>query len=416
MSQFAFGWRGLSAALLLSAGVAGFGCSLNDSPHSGSDLVPSGPPEILQVFVAELDGAGKSALNVAYGCGDFSQFTPTGDTDEAKASSAALIRASCNEQPTVCCQRFYDSNLPAPDDGAVTTAVVHNTPAIRVVLDELLDGNTVEQFQCACAAPSMGLPIDCGPMNIRASRDPANCDDNKNTEAAETGKFADANVDGVPDKAYLLPGIATIDCGASGKWTNGLKADGKPDDIPTDQGWYNPSGDQLVPITRSGTLNWEAIGPALVLKPPSLPAGATCTLKLELSVTDKAASNDGKALSVVTHDGTDVTFTTVPLGVVTSVPADGQQGVSKTLKKIAVTFNTPLDPASVTAEKFSVTSAGGPIAGATNLAAADMTIEWVPTAALGAATTYTVKVSKGVKDSFGSPLADDFVFTFKTGS
>ena len=110
-------------------------------------LRTEGPPEILEVFMYEAASADPTAdanFNLAYGCGDPQTLDCAPDQIEGVDPA---------EQPRMrlCCDRqLYNRD----DDGVVGRALLGTGQRIRVILDELLEGNTVEQFVCACGAPT----------------------------------------------------------------------------------------------------------------------------------------------------------------------------------------------------------------------------------------------------------------------
>jgi hypothetical protein len=188
-------------------------------------------------------------------------------------------------------------------NGTVSAAML-TMGEIRIVFDELLDGNTAEQFECACnVANSGGGMADCGAGPTYAV-DPSTCPENPNTSTKEQGRWADVEGNGIPDSAELLPGLVTVTCGAMtfpSQETDGL---------------YNPSGNQLVPVA-SGLA--QGLGPALSITglttgnpptPVTLPADTDCTITLSSSLKDK----DGNAVVFHSWDGnaapTSVTFHT----------------------------------------------------------------------------------------------------------
>ena len=389
------GWMVVAGLALTIASAPG--C---DTQSSGTALKPEGPPEILQVFVTELNpDTGKSSLQLAYGC-DFAALEETRECE-----------SGVSDDPSLCCERMNDKYLDTPDDGVVKNALAAGAQKIRIIFDELLRGSSLEQFECACASSDKGV-AGC-PNGMRAALSPRQCDDNGDTNAIETGKFTDVNVDGVPDNALLLPGIVSIDCvGARRPWIN-----------TEDDGWYNPSGNQFVPIKRDGRPNWDGVGPALVLTPPVLPTGVDCWFRFADSIA--VVTPGGGMTTVVTgvdKDGEKIPvpaalkFTTQALAVTSTAPANNQSGVKADLKKVTITFNAPLDPDTVIDAQVSVASADGTLAGSVKkpLSAGNTTIEWNPAGALASTTRYTVTVGAGVTDSFGSALAESYVFTFKT--
>jgi hypothetical protein len=340
------------------------GCGKEDSK---SDLRPEGPPDILQVFVR--DGAGVSRL--AYG--EHPDITGTPDDPPDLVPPLA--------------------DLAGPVEDAVLLG-----NRIRIVFDELIRGSTVEQFVCACDPLNGG----CSTLGHTFSGTEVNpeqcssCADNPATPDPEneTGKCADADFDGVPDDAVLQPGIVTITCGVGSVTTSEL------------DGWYTPSGNQQVPTS----LGINALGPALVISPPVLPADQDCEVSVATSVTDK----DGNAVPAAA-----ATFHTEPLVVLTesTSPPNGATNVPFDVVSVSIPLNSTVDLASLTSTTVTVVVAGEttPVAGALDLED-PTTILWTAAAPLTPSTEYEVSVTTGVTDSFGVNLSAGHTFTFTTAA
>ena len=220
--------------LIVALGLATMGLGGCASESSNTDLHPEGPPEVLQTVVFQRDAADEAIPVLAFGTHpDFPEML--GNVSDAVAFS------------------FYD----AANDVVVGQQV-------RLVFDELLKGSAVESFKCACTEVPPGSPAGTQPVcpnGSDVSNDPFNCsscDDNpQTTQVNETGKCLDLNGDHTPDDAVLNPDLVTITCGSQ-TWSN-----------TADEGYYNPSGNQLVPVLE-GLLG---LGPALVLMPSALRPG-----------------------------------------------------------------------------------------------------------------------------------------------
>lgn len=338
------------AMLTLAAGVGGCG-----SDESITDLKPEGPPEVLQVFLNVRLADGNPAMALAYG-----------------------------EHPK------WDPDLDGPK-GPQTEVIVNAEQKIRVVVDELLDGNTLEIFKCACAAGTCASGDDY-------TDDPALCGDDTATPANETGLWLDVDSttsrqDGMPDEPRLRPNIARISCGGL-EWTNTDPA----------EGFYNPTGNQLV-SQLFGAKIWDSLGPAIVLTPISLPTGRSCSIAFADSVTDK----QGEPIAMPSF-----TFQTEALKLLSSQPEDGETGVDRDLESISLTMNAPLNPATVNPTNVTISPA---IAGATIGVSPDGTSVLIQVPArLDPNTRYTVELSTGVADSYGSALQSSQSISFTTGA
>jgi hypothetical protein len=359
---------GRSAGLVAVLASLSFGgCS---NPESGTVLRPEGPPEIRQLFVVDDDGISK----LAYG------------------THPDIV----DEDPTDSIVPPY-SNQAGPVNNAVVTG-----QRIRVVIDELLEGGTLEQFQCACfRLDGSGCPESSRGFVFAPGTtvDPTRCttceDDPVTTDVNETGLCADINFDGVPDDAYLQPDIISIDCGVA-TVTN-----------TPDEGWWNPSGNQLIPVL-GGT---NALGPAVVFNPAALPTNSDCTISFAQSVVDK----DGQSVTADAAVGGTPTFHTEAMALLASSPINGQNGVAIG-SDIELTFNVDLF---ATLDATSLTVMAGTTAIAGTVAVDGDTLIFTPDADLPVDSDITVtglSGAQGVKDFFGSPLPSDVTFTFHTGT
>jgi hypothetical protein len=98
-------------------------------------------------------------------------------------------------------------------------------------------------------------------------------------------------------------------------------------------------------------------------------------------------------------------------------PAEGATAVSPSTA-IKATFDEPVDPATVTAQTFTLQAAGGAaVAGAVSYDAPARTATFTPASALALGTTYTATVkggAAGVADLAGNRLAADKTWSFST--
>jgi len=114
------------------------------------------------------------------------------------------------------------------------------------------------------------------------------------------------------------------------------------------------------------------------------------------------------------------TPTPAPTPIVVSVfpPLSGcaSQGVA-TNQKIIVSFNQPMDPATLTTTTFTVTSPGPTsILGTVSYDASNDTAIFTPTSPLAVGTVFTGTITTGAESVAEVPLASNFVWTFTTGA
>ena len=107
--------------------------------------------------------------------------------------------------------------------------------------------------------------------------------------------------------------------------------------------------------------------------------------------------------------------TSVPVGVATPTAAGP---VVTGNGKLSITFNKPIDPATLTPATFTVFAGARPVSGTVGYSNASGTSQAVftPDVALSISTAYTVTITRGVRDTAGNPLASEFTWSFTTGS
>ena len=355
--------------LVGSLAVGLLGCS---APASNTDLRPEGAPEILQVFATErVDGAAQLGLYYS-GNADYNAI-------DVKGGATAGTGDGCGDD--------YNDN---GDDCKVETAVADTTQKFRIIFDELLNGSSVEAFVCACN----GDMAMC-PNMVTASIDPSQCQDNPNTSSNEAGRWLDVNNDGMPDKARLIKGIISFDCG--GPLYTSTEADG----------FYNPSGNQLIPVAQG----LAGLGPALVITASQgLKTDSDCFITVGSAVKDKQG-NDVPALPAT------AIFHTEALAVLTSEPKDAATGV-KSNSGIVLQFDALIDEASTTGVILREKTGAVAVADAVVAVAADdktkVTISHATNLKLN--TAYEVVVPATIKDIWGGAAAAHPIITFTTGA
>lgn len=108
------------------------------------------------------------------------------------------------------------------------------------------------------------------------------------------------------------------------------------------------------------------------------------------------------------------TFTTVPHPIVLSTsPANNDINVPLN-KIITATFEEPVDPLTLTGATFTLMQGANPVAGAVSYSGS--TASFIPTVNLTSGTVYIATITTGVKNSFGIPMAGNYVWSFTTGT
>lgn len=110
------------------------------------------------------------------------------------------------------------------------------------------------------------------------------------------------------------------------------------------------------------------------------------------------------------------TTDSTPPEVTGTAPADGEIGVSSAAS-LTATFSEALDPASVTATSFVLTTAAGPVPAAVAYDGATTRARLIPESPLSGGTSYTATVlggSGGVRDLAGNPMNASQSWSFTT--
>lgn len=317
----------------------------------------------------------------------------------------------------------------------VTSARVKGN-AFRVIMDELLVGNSLEEVGCRAVidtdaysrVPVGSTPDDIArcataqdvlPSTCKGEHAVCICDLDAGCNVIVAGSptpvnvpkggpvgIDDKNQDGAADDTRLIRDSVGVTCGTINV----------PMDL--DMSYWNPSGNQQVPAMGG----FDALGPAIVLIPQAgLPSNIDCQLTFAADVVDKqgirvCAPPGGDILSDCSPgDTTKVAFKTEPMYFLAAFNS-GATGISKT-DPITFAGITPLDPSATTA--VTTTTGGTPVAGVTvTIPAAnkDFLLVTPPVGGFAPNTTYTITLTTGVKDAFMQALPAPFVLTFTTGA
>ena len=178
-----------------------------------------------------------------------------------------------------------------------------------------------------------------------------------------------------------------------------------------DPSTVNPTTFTLTPAGGAAVQAIVTLNPddniAILDPTETLAFGTTYTARLTTDIEDVA----GNALAQA-HTWTFTTEANPAPTVVSVVPANNATGVAG-LATITVTFSEPV--ANVSSTTFTVTPAGGsPIEGTIGVNGAVVTFQ--PTGAMPFGTTLTARLTTGITDLFGQPLAQDYVWAFSTMS
>ncbi|MGE3544114.1 MAG: Ig-like domain-containing protein [Kofleriaceae bacterium] len=323
---------------------------------------------------------------------------------------------------------FGTHDLAAQSEVHAVTTAASTGQMLRVITDELLVGNSIEEINCrgvvdddaydrlpigatpddvaGCAAVKDILPETCrGPMAVCMCKLPNGC--LSGTDMIPMGQpvgVADLNQDGSADDTRMIAGAVGIEC------------DGLDVPIDLDMSYWNPSGTQQRPAMGG----FDALGPAIVIVPrDGLPTNSTCGLKFREDIVDKdgirlcAPPNGDITQDCTPGDVSAFSFGVEPLILVTSTPEDMQTGVPVTVTIRIASATAGLDPASLAG--ITITENGAPFTAFT-LAYNEMgkLITITHTTPFANDATIVVTVPVTVTDKFGRPLPAPFTVTFTT--
>lgn len=357
--------------------IFGSGCS----GGPGDPLESEGPPRILQVLARE---------RVAV-------------VDEEGHEHVELqARLAFGDHPDIDVET---------DDRVVGEAVARDGQRIRIVVDELLRGSSLEEVACADGSWSRVPPgTDIDDIARCAGADLSRCEAVCIGGSGPVG-ILDANGDGAIDDTRLIEGAVILSC------------DGMAVPLDAARSYYQPSGSQRLSTASVGT---DSLGPAIAIVPAAgMRPGAMCTLGFT-DVVDKqgvaiCAGPDGG--DCTPGDTSAITFGVEPFTLSSSHPHDGETDVPLTADDskdatITIQLNSELVPESVNGA-IRVSAGGMDLEGLEATMAEDdeATIHITVPGGFHAATEYKVTVvggAGGIKNRYDDTLAADHTITWTT--
>jgi len=391
--------RSVLASLLVTSVAVGIGGC--DEPATATGLHPEGPPMIQQVFLKELytDASMTLRVRTILGFG-------THEAIEAEREHPTMTAAAREQK-------------------------------IRIVFDELLRGNHLEEIACrtrmiaetglACVVQGdySRVPDGTTPDDIADCSQPddlvgefcggphAVC---LNSAGVACG-VKDEDENGSADDTRMIAGQVRLVCGGV--------------DVPLDlqESYWQPAGNQLVPAGLSAE---ASLGPALILSPANmgrLPTNSDCEIVFAADVTDKSDNRPctppGGDISVACASDGDMSgfsFKTEVMRMTSSSPENNLTGVGRDPGRITMFWNAALDPATITAAvtvvpalpNMAVTLTGD--GNNLNITTCTQPTGTCVPGSFAASTTYTVTIATSLTDTFGKALTAPVTLTFTTGA
>jgi hypothetical protein len=358
--------------------IFGSGCNVPDDP-----LESDGPPRILQVLARE-------------------RVVVTDDKGHEHIELQA--RLAFGDHPDIDVEH---------DDRVVDAAVARDGQRIRIVVDELLRGSSLEEVACADGSWSRVPPgTDIDDIARCAGADLRRCEAVCIGDSGPIG-ILDENGDGAIDDTRLIEGAVVLTC------------DGVAVPIDAARSYYQPAGSQRLSTASLGT---DSLGPAIAIVPATgMRPGTRCALGFT-DVVDKqgialCASGGGGACSP--GDTSAISFGVEAFTVASSEPHDGATevalaGKGSTDATIAIQLNSELVPETVTGA-IKVTAGGVELDDlhATMAEDDEATIHIAVPGGFKAGTEYKVTIAggaSGIKDRYDDTLANDHTITWTTAA
>lgn len=172
----------------------------------------------------------------------------------------------------------------------------------------------------------------------------------------------------------------------------------------------NNSGTNL-----SGTITYDATAQTAVMTPASvLLANTSYTIYLSKNIKTSAGTKINSGNNYREYSFTTGTGVAIPPAVTITSPADGNSGIALTTT-ITAKFSADIDSSTLTSASFYVSNGVTPAAvNGITYDSATRTVTFTPSANLAFSTTYTVTITTAVKDTIGTAMAANKVWSFTT--
>ncbi|MGA2674740.1 MAG: Ig-like domain-containing protein [Terracidiphilus sp.] len=165
----------------------------------------------------------------------------------------------------------------------------------------------------------------------------------------------------------------------------------------------------------TGAVTYVAAGSVATFTPA---ANLAPGIQYTATITTGATDLDGTALvqNYVWTFTTAAAPIVIPPTVISTIPADLALGVPLN-QIVSATFSTAMNPATINSGTFTLTGPGAtPVSGLVAYATVGNTLTFTPTANLAPSTTFTATITTGAQNLAGTALANNYVWTFTTGT
>ena len=185
----------------------------------------------------------------------------------------------------------------------------------------------------------------------------------------------------------------------------------------------NPATINTSTFTLAGPSGASVAG-AVVYVAATQTATFTPTVSLEPSTTFTANITSGVAnmSGIPLAVGKKWTFTTsascaaTPPTVTLVTPPNGSTPICPGPAVITADFSKAMNPATITSSTFTLKAGVTSVAGTVTYVASTDIATFTPTVSLAPSTTFTATITTGVADTYGNPLAVNYVWTFTTSA
>nr|MDQ2732049.1 Ig-like domain-containing protein [Armatimonadota bacterium] len=168
-------------------------------------------------------------------------------------------------------------------------------------------------------------------------------------------------------------------------------------------------------VSVAGTVTYAVDGSVATFTPAANLAPVTTYVATISTAVQDLAGNGLASNYAFTFTTGAIPDTTKPT-VIATIPTNGATGVPFN-QAVSATFSKSMDPTTITTATFTLTGPGTTsVTGFVTYAAIGNTATFTPAELLLSGTLYTATITTGVKDLSGNALANNYVFTFTTGT